>query len=196
MPKKLWTAAVIAEVQRLTSAGRSIRAIAKRLQVPRSTVSAILKLEALGLPDVPTPPAAPTASGAVPRLLLHPLINPLVPLPEGIDVHPTIHHLYRDALAAARASELDVLTIAFNLPLPRFRGYLNPLAAERLRGKFTLAQDDEDDVPSLATSLTLPYGLWATAYRRLEVAFRQQEEEMQAAINRLVTVLPRDVSED
>jgi len=118
-----------------------------------------------------------------------PHIRPLRPLPHDIDVHPTVRVLYEDALAAKRASEVDILIVAFNLPFPRCRNYLNVLAGERLRGRFDLTEDES----SLSSRPTLPRAIWAAAYCRLQAAFKEQEQEQRAAVDRLIEALPPDV---
>jgi hypothetical protein len=200
MPRKTYAPELIGEVQRLTADGRSIRQINRRLQVPRSTVSAILRDFKLpnGNPDCVQGDATSWTNGdgascePPTRLLLHPLINPLRPLPDDLDVHPTARALYDDALAADRASEIDILIVAFDLPLPRCRAYLNVLAAERLRNKFDLTDGESAASPRP----TMPLAIWSAAYFRLQLAFEQQEEEHRTAVERLIAALPRDVPPD
>ena len=149
MPKKVFSTALVAEVHRLTADRRSVRQIARKLDVPRSTITAILRDQPVSAttpaPITPTP-VAPLSTPT--RLLLHPLIRPLVPLPVDVACHPTVARLYTDALVAdpPRASELDILAVAFDLPVGPFRTYLNVLAAERLRARFDLV-DEEDITP-------------------------------------------------
>jgi hypothetical protein len=201
MPKKRFDLELVAAVHRLVADARSVRQVAHVLHVPRSTVTAVLRDHPGSLPvpvveaerDLPAravPPLPPQG-----RLLLHPWLREPSPLPPDLDVHPTVASLYADALAAdpVRASELDVLAVAFDLPVPRVRAYLNALAAERVRARFDLT---EDDPPAASARLTLPRALWEAGLVRLRDAFDVQEHEMAAARDRLLAVLPPTISPD
>lgn len=196
MPKKAFSTNLVTEVQTRIAAGHSGRQVARALDVPRSTVAAILRDQPAGLP-APLRSRRASDLPAQPRVLLHPWVRMPQPLPPDVAVHPVVQQLYDDALHAdpARASELDVLRIAFALPVLPVRSYLNALSAERLRSRFDLLHDDDThDVPT--GRLTLPLSLWTVALDRLRVAFEDQEREMATARDRLLAQLPATVDPD
>jgi hypothetical protein len=200
MPKKRYPADLVAQVHRLITDTNSIREVARVVGLPRSSVASILRQHPVTAPvPVSRIPLVPTVPPVPPqrRVLLTPWLCEPVPLPVDLDLHPTIHALYADAYNAdpIRASELDVLRIAFDLPVPQVRAYLNVLAAERVRASFDLVDDDLPAGDPAARS-TLPRTLWTAALRRLQIAFDRQEETMGQVRDRLLAVLPAHVDED
>lgn len=197
MPKKTFSSGLVAEVQRRVAAGQSSRQVARALEVPRSTISAILR-------DRPPPMLAAAVRASVlvhpraSRVLLHPWLREPQPLPPDFNAHRVVRTLYNAAFSAdpVRASELDVLIVAFDLPVQRVRAYLNAMSAERLRARFDLVADDYADDGETTGRPTMPVPLWSAALGRLRDAFERQELQMAGVRDRLLAALPTAVDPD
>src|SRR6266545_5026191 len=112
MPKKRYPAELVAQVHRLITDTNSIREVARVLEIPRSSVTAILRQHPLtALVPVSRAPLIPAVPPVPPqrRVLLHPWLSEPAPLPANVQVHATVRQLYNEALHAdpIRASELD-----------------------------------------------------------------------------------------
>lgn len=187
MPRPL-TSTLKAKIRALHAAGASYRQIAAECDCSVGSVFRTVRATPSDAPVSPRPePVQPTviaitlnAQGALPELSGEAPVN------------PGVRRLFELVRAEGAADELDVLIVAFKLPAPRCRSYLNVTSAELLRARFDV-DHGEGQTSSLAPERpAVPAALWRHGVARLVEAFRAQETERHAVRARLLASLPTE----